>query len=309
MQIESLKLFCDAVRFRSFSKAAEESGVTQSTASQAVHGLEERLGVTLIDRSQRPWQLTNEGNVFHEGCRQIVDRYFELESQVRSLKAKTRPVVRVASIYSVGLRHMTHYVQRFAELHPGVDVHLDYLRPDRVYESLRADGADLGIVSFPQGDRDIAVIPWRMEPMALACPPDHPLAKAREVKIPRLTGEKFISFDKDLTIRAAIDRYLKRNGAQVETALEFDNIEAIKQAVEIGTGVSILPRPTLDKEVRGGSLAAVQLSPGFSRPLGILQRRGKKFNPHVAQFVELLKTDEGKNRRVSVKSKALVIGK
>ena len=69
----------------SFSRAAELNGVSQSNASQVVHQLEERLGVQLIDRSKRPFVLTPEGQRFHEGARVIVQRYDDLEREVRSL--------------------------------------------------------------------------------------------------------------------------------------------------------------------------------------------------------------------------------
>jgi len=64
MHLKSLKVFCDVVSRRSFSRAADENGISQSGASQVVHQLEERLGVRLIDRSKRPFVLTPEGQTF-----------------------------------------------------------------------------------------------------------------------------------------------------------------------------------------------------------------------------------------------------
>ena len=94
MQIEALKTFCDIVRLRSFSRGAKENDVTQSAASLTVHQLEERLGATLIDRSQRPWKLTPEGKAFYEGCRAVVERYFETEAKVKNLHGEIGSVVR-----------------------------------------------------------------------------------------------------------------------------------------------------------------------------------------------------------------------
>jgi len=293
VQIEVLKLFCDVVRFHSFSRSAEENNITQSNASQAVQNLEERLGVKLIDRSLRPWKLTNEGKTFYEGCRTLVDRYYELEREVKNSHDETTSIVRVASIYSVGLRHMRYYVQKFSELHPKAHVALEYLHPERIYESVAQDQIDLGILSFPQPRRDIAVIPWKFEPMALACAPEHRLAHSREVDPSHLAGEKFVAFDRGLGIRSEIDRYLKQHGVEVQVTLEFDNIEFIKQAVEIGSGIALLPRPSLDREVAAGTLTAVPLSTkNLVRPLGIIHRRGKIFTPNVTRFVELLQNEK-----------------
>jgi DNA-binding transcriptional LysR family regulator len=293
MQIETLKVYCDVVRLRSFSRGAETNGMLQSAASQAVHALERQLGVTLIDRSRRPFELTPPGKQFYEGCRGILARYAELESTVRGAPGKGDELVRVAAIYSIGLGDMSQCIAAFTAQHPTIRVQIEYLHPDRVFERVLADEADFGIVSFPPARRELTVIPWRREPMVLACPREHPLAQFSAVNPRELTGVKFIAFDKGLGIRREVDRYLKRHGAAVEVALEFDNVEAIKRAVEVGAGVSLLPQPLLTREVRTGTLAAVALSGAeFFRPLGIIHRRGRKFGPNTRQFLELLQSNK-----------------
>src|SRR5437588_6087600 len=106
MQFEALKVFCDVVRCRSFSRAAKGNGVTQSAASQIVLQLEKRLEVQLIDRSTRPLQLTAQGQVYYEGCKKLVDHYLELmelEARIRNTQTEIDATVQVAAIYSVGL--------------------------------------------------------------------------------------------------------------------------------------------------------------------------------------------------------------
>ena len=176
MHIRWLKIFCDIVDLGSFSRAAEANGVSQSNASQVVHQLEERLGVQLIDRSKRPFVLTPEGQRFHEGARVIVQRYDDLEREVRSLHEAVAARLTVASIYSVGLAHMSRLPARV----PGrairkADVRLEYLHPHRVYEAVDSGQADLGLVSYPEESPSLAAIPWRTEPMVLVC---HPRASA-----------------------------------------------------------------------------------------------------------------------------------
>ena len=120
MQLESLKIFCDVVRWASFSRGAAENGISQSSASQAVHQLEVRLGVKLIDRSKRPLVLTPQGKVYYEGCKDLVERYLELENRVKALEDEDTVVgtVGVAAIYSVGLHHMSRYVKTFERASP-----------------------------------------------------------------------------------------------------------------------------------------------------------------------------------------------
>src|SRR4051794_33136457 len=136
MQLESLKVFCDVARCRSFSQAAQANHLTQSAASQAVLQLEKHLGARLIDRSVRPLQLTPLGRRFYEGCRQLVEGYYALEASLRSAGAEVEATVEVAAIYSVGLGDMGKYVERFQAECPHARVHIDYLHPDRVHEKV-----------------------------------------------------------------------------------------------------------------------------------------------------------------------------
>ncbi len=291
MQIEALKMFCDAVRLHSFTAAAKECRVTQSTISQTVQQLENHLGLKLIERTTRPWKLSSEGKVFYDGCRQIIERYCELEMQVKSFHDTLSAVVHVACIYSVGFRMMNQYCKQFSEICPLAKVQLEYMHPSRIYECVRNEDVDIGIVSFPQSDRHLEVIPWQSETMVLACRPDHELAKRKEIALNRIAGNRFVGLDRDLGIRREVDRYLRHNGVDVNVVLEFDNIEAIKRAIEAGLGISILPQPTLENELKTKMLAAVRLNPGdFKRPLGIIHLRGKRFSPNLQRFVDMLKS-------------------
>lgn len=294
MRLKSLKIFCDIVDRHSFSRAAEANGVSQSKASQAVHQLEERLGVKLIDRSKRPFVLTPEGQRFHEGSRVIVQRYEDLEREVRSLHEAVAARLTVASIYSVGLAHMSGYLREFLAAHPQADVRLEYLHPHRVYEAVDSGQADLGLVSYPEESRSLAAIVWREEPMAVVCHPSHPLAQRSSIRLEALRGEPMVAFQTGLAIRERIDQVFADQGVEVEIALEFDNIETIKRAIEIGTGISLLPLPTVEGEISAGTLAAVSVAgQRLVRPLGIIHRRDRELSETASLFVELLKAHAG----------------
>jgi DNA-binding transcriptional LysR family regulator len=291
MHLRFLKIFCDIVDLGSFSRAAKLNSVSQSNASQVVHQLEERMGVKLIDRSKRPFVLTPEGKRFHEGSRVIVQRYDDLEREVRSLHEASAARLTIASIYSVGLAHMSGCMREFLAAHPKADVRLEYVHPHRVYEEVDQGHADLGLVSYPEVSPSLAALPWRTEPMVIVCSPHHPLASQREVSVEALAGEAFVAFQSGLKIREEIDRALGAQKVRVRVALEFDNIETIKRAIEIGAGVSLLPAPTIVRELESGSLAQVALKDmQLERALGIIHRRDRKLNETARQFIQLLQS-------------------
>jgi len=290
MHIKSLKVFCDVVVRKSFSLAAEVNEISQSNASQMVQQLEERLQVRLLDRSKRPFVLTPEGEIFYEGCRKIVQRYWALEEEVRTLHEEVAGRVSIASIYSVGLSHMTRFVREFMAKHPKANVHLQYQHPDRVYELVESGQVDLGLVSYAKGSKTLRALTWREEEMVLVCAPSHNLATRRVVKLEDLHGRDMVSFDDNLEIRRAIDRALSARRVETVVVMEFDNIEILKRAIELDAGISLLPRPTVEREVASGSLVAIPLADiRLVRPLGIIHARDKNLSKTARRFIQLLR--------------------
>jgi DNA-binding transcriptional LysR family regulator len=292
MQLRSIKVFCDIVRHRSFSRAADDNGISQSGASQVVHQIEGELGVKLIDRSKRPFVLTPEGETYFQGCRTMFERYQALEDQVRLLHHEVAGRVRVATIYSIGLHLMNRHMQRFMTDHPKANVRLEYLHPHRVYQSVEDDQADIGLVSYPRESRTIASVAWRDEPMVLACSPRHPFAERDGVVLEDLEGQDVVGFDSDLAIRRELDRALQARNIGVRVVMEFDNIETIKRAIEINAGVGLLPAPTVVAESDAGSLRTFPLDEGaLVRPLGVIYRRGRELSATAEQFIEMLRSE------------------
>jgi DNA-binding transcriptional LysR family regulator len=185
---------------------------------------------------------------------------------------------------------MSQYVDRFTTEHPHARVHVDYLHPDRVYEKVRDGTADFGLVSCPRHSRQWDIVPWREEMMVLVCSPAHPLAQLKSIRPQDLEGEKFIAYDRNLPIRRHIDRFLRKHKVAVALAFEFDNIENIKQAVEVSAGVALLPDITVRREVHSGTLVAVPLSgSGLVRPMAIIHRRHHKLSSTALRFLDMLR--------------------
>jgi DNA-binding transcriptional LysR family regulator len=160
-----------------------------------------------------------------------------------------------------------------------------------VYEVVDQGQVDLGLVSYPEESASLATIHWRTEPMVLACYPQHPLAKRESVALSMLRNEPFVAFQDGLKIRDEIDLALAQQKVSARVALAFDNIETIKRAIEIGSGVSLLPEPTIAREIEGRSLVGVPIEGvSLARPLGIIHRRDRKLSETAQQFIQLLQS-------------------
>jgi len=284
-----LKLFKDIASAGSVSRGAALNKISQSAASQYLQDLEGTLGTVLLDRTSRPLTLTDAGRCYLEFCRDVVRRYEQFQAELDEWKQKVEGRVHVACIYSVGLSELSHLEREFYRLHPETSVEVEYLRPEKVYEAVLADRADFGIVSYPESSRQLTVIPWRLEQMVLAASPYHPLAARNEVVPWDLEGIDFVAFDEDLPIRRNIDRFFREHHVQVNVTLHFDNLQMVKEAVALGSGVSILPARAMEAEVAQGRLFPVPLAaPELFRPVGIVHRRKKHFHGAAKAFLDLL---------------------
>jgi DNA-binding transcriptional LysR family regulator len=290
MQIESLKVFCDLAETESFTKAAQINEVTQSAVSQTISTLERQFKSLLIERSKKNFRLTPEGQVFYDCSKRILQSFDALHSKLQELEGIISGNIRVATIYSIGLHVLPPYLKRFLKEYPSVNVHVEYRRPNQVYEDVLGNVVDLGLVAYPARDAKLDIVALRKEPLVLICHPQNPLAKFDSLKFKALAGQKFVSFEQDIPTRKALDKLLKDQGVTVEHAMEFDNIETVKRAVEIDSGVAIVPQATISQEAAKQTLAAVRLEGGdFSRPLAAIYKKSRVLSPAMKQFIALLK--------------------
>ncbi|MBV9084917.1 MAG: LysR family transcriptional regulator [Acidobacteriaceae bacterium] len=277
---------------RSVSKGARLNGISQSAASQQIQDLEKELGTPLFDRRTRPLTVTPAGKLFVEYCRDVLRRRDEFQASLDRLNKEVTGTVRLAAIYSVGLSEMADIEARFGARFPDAELQISYLRPERVYDAVERDEADLGLVSYAESSRDVVALPWRNEEMVVAVAPAHRLAGRETVAPSALDGELFIGFDDDLPIQDHIERYFRDHKVSVETTLRFDNLQMIKEAVAHDAGISIMPRRVMNDDIAQGRLLALRLNPPeLYRPVRIVHRRRKVFNEVTAGLLALLQEE------------------
>ena len=292
MQIENFKIFADLVETKSFSKAAKLNGITQSAVSQQARSMERNFKTLMVDRSQKQFNLTREGQRIYEASKEILHVYEKLGSELQEMKKVISGTIRLSTIYSIGLHELPPYIKRFLQEYPSVNVRIEYRRSNLVYEDILHNAVDFGLVAFPQKTRQIEMLPFRNDRLVLITHPNHPLSKATEVDLKTLAGQKFIGFDPDIPTRKAVDQIFRENKLDITPVMEFDNIETVKRAVEIDHGIAIVPQATVQQEVRQGTLVAVPFKgKEFTRPLSVLYRKGRVLTPAMKKFIEMLSSE------------------
>ena len=227
-------MFCDVVETGSFSRAGQLSQVSQSAVSQQIRGLERRYMQQLLSRNARQVRVTPAGERLFRGCKDILTRFGEVESDLRDEGSEVSGTATVSTIYSVGLHELQAIQRELARTHPKVTLGIRHRRSEQVYEDVILGAAELGLVAYAQPRGSVEVIPFREDPLVVILPPTHSLLSRSKLPLATVAALPFIAFDRETPTGAGIERLFHEQGIELHPTMEMHNVESIKRAVEVG---------------------------------------------------------------------------
>ena len=292
MNCSGWKIFRDIILTKSFGKAAKLNFITQPAASIQLKKLEGELGVKLIHRSSRAVHVTAEGARVLPHIEELIQKCEALKHIAQKTDLRPKGDVRIATIHSVGLYELSPFMKESIRNYPDIQLHLQYRPSDVIYDLVRKNEIDLGIVAYPQASHKVCMTPFRSDEMVLVVPVYHRLAKRKRIRLSQIAGENFVAFDQGIPTGDKVRQLLKDRDVRVNVRMVNENIDTLKNAVEVGLGISIVPRKTVEKEIDRGILKAIGISDvRFRRPLGILTAEAYSLNPAAKVFLKLLIKD------------------
>jgi len=289
MHVENFKIFSDLVESESFSRAAKLNGITQSAVSQQLRAMEKHFSILIVDRSQKQFRLTREGQKLYETAKEILYLYEKLNSELQEMKKVISGTIHISTVYSIGLHELPPYVKAFLSKYPEVNIRVEYRRANNVYEDILTNSIDLGLIAYPQYHKQLEVLPFHDDILILVVSPDHPFAGKNNITLEEIADQKFIGFEPDIPTRKATDQIFKDEGIEMEPVMEFDNVETVKRAVEINAGIAILPQTTVTREEAQGLLKVIKFKNKiYKRPLALIHRKGRALTPAMKKLIDLL---------------------
>lgn len=292
MNLDTLKVFCDLAETKSFSKAAEVNGITQSAVSQQIRALELKYHVSLVERNRRACALTSEGRTFLEAARRIVETYLALGNDLRTSTSGIAGRIRVAAEFSIGLHELPPVIENFREKYPDVEIAVQYLPSPEVCDAVLASEADLGLVAYPHARPGLKFELFAEDELIVICHPEHHLAGRASIELTALTSENYIAFVPDIPALRFIERQLRKHHVELTPSGQFANVEIVKRAVAIKCGISLVPRNTVQAEVEAGIIVGIPLDGiRLERPLAIARRSSRARTNVVGAFVAALQRD------------------
>ncbi len=290
MELAQLRAFLEAAERGSFRRAAEALFLTQPSLSARVHALEEELGVSLFHRMGRGVRLTEMGRAFLPYAERAMEALRQGRDVIDSARDASGGVLNMASARAIGTYTLPSILERFRLRYPNIKVHINIGRSSDVLQMVVDEEAQLGLARA-LSDPDVVTMRLYDEEIALATSPHHPFAIRGEASIYEVAQEPLILYDRESSYFVLINQVCRAAGISPRVEMTLDSIEATKHLVELGMGVSFLPRSGVRHELERGSLRLIPLTEGHqvSLPTAVMVRRAQHYSPAVLAFMDVLR--------------------
>jgi DNA-binding transcriptional LysR family regulator len=280
-----LQVFHTVARLLSFTKAAETLHMTQPAVTFQVRQLEEYFNTRLFDRTHNRISLTEAGARVFQYSDKIFELYGEMENAVREMTGEISGSLTIGASTTIAEYMLPALLGDFRAKYPDVSIHLKVSNTDGIVSMVENNTIDLGVVEAPVSNKNLVVDECRRDNLVAIVPPGHPKAGRKRITLDELLEYPFICREEGSGTREVIAEYMNTSpdcNACMNVAMELGSPEAVKGAVEAGMGISVVSNATIQKELRLGTLVAIELDPPLERPFSFVHQK-QKFRVRVME--------------------------
>jgi DNA-binding transcriptional LysR family regulator len=290
MNFHQLKAFYYAVKYGSYSAAAEALYITQPAVTKQIQQLQANYGVKLLNRFGKKMVPTDAGEVLYD----FADKIFQLESQaeesLRDFQQRKSGRLRIHASESFGAYYLPFIINPFIQKYPKIQISANIFPSQSVIENTIRLENDLGFISYPVEDKRLIVQEVLEDRLVLIVPPSHPLARGKILDPRKLDKQSIIMHEKGSATRDIVDEFIQKNRLSVFITLELSNNEAIKKAVEEGIGVSLISEHVVSEEVRRKKLKSILLNdPTLKRKFYLIYHKDKYVSQPLQMFFRMVR--------------------
>jgi len=282
-QLEYLLAIADC---RHFGEAAKKSAVSQPTLSLQIQTLEDALGAKLVDRNRNNVGLTPAGAAVAERSREILLQVDELMAAVQRERNNLGGLIRLGTAPTVGPYVLPRIVPRLHTEFPELRIYIREELPVRLTTLVAEGSIDLALLALPPHDDRLHVFEIAEESLLIGMARGHPLAALRTIPPQRLAGERFLTLGRGHRLYEEVDRLAARHGARVLKNYEGTSLDALRQMVALGMGLSVFPANYAASEISTDRSVVLRSLKGenLMRRLGFVWRPAAVRTP---DFLEL----------------------
>jgi DNA-binding transcriptional LysR family regulator len=293
MEDYKLKVFCTVAEVRSFSKASEIIHLTQPAVSSQIKVLEEFYGTKLFERTTNNISLTPGGEILYKYAKDILTLYADAEKNIGRLTGLVKGGIRLGACSTIGSYLLPRLMSQFHKKNPLMKFTLYVGNTRKVVDLLTSSGIDIGFVEGEVRSHKINSEKVLDDELHLVVSASHRWASQPGVPVSELESEPMVLREEGSGTRQSVERFLTKNGlnlGNINPAMVLESIEAIKEAVETGVGVSFLSMLAVGNEVRDGRIKIVGiLEDRLIREYSIIYRKKNVSTHAMEEFISFIK--------------------
>ncbi|VAW50299.1 Transcriptional regulator, LysR family [hydrothermal vent metagenome] len=272
-----LKIFHAVARLLNFTKAGEKLHMTQPAVTFQIRQLEDQFNTRLFDRTHNKVTLTEAGKQVYMYADRILKLYDEMNHSITEMTGDVSGGVALGASTTIAEYMLPLLIGEFKAKYPDVNISLKESNSEDIIAMVENNVVDLAIVEGSVNNKNLIVEQCRVDQLLVIMPNSHVLAKESMLHVKDILDHPFICRESGSGTQEAIGNYITQQNPDgiLNVCFELSSPEAIKGAVEAGMGISIVSRASIDKELRLGTLTAVELSPKLERPFSFVRQRYK----------------------------------
>jgi len=289
LSIRQLEVFVALIEHRSFTKAAHNLGLSQSTVSGHVADLERRLGALLVERDRGGVRTTAAGEALLRPAREVLRAEQSARVAVQQLAGLVEGALMVGGSTIPASYLLPAMLARFHAEHPGIALRLVAGDSGEIVEQIQNASLEVGVIGMKPEGKEFESFPVGEDRLLLVAVPDHPLAKGKRVTLEELRRHPIVQRETGSGTRAAVERAL--GDAALPVALEMGSTESLRAAVRAGIGPGFLSDLAIADDLEAGKLVEIPLQEfEVKRSFHLVARRATLLSPAARAFVELARS-------------------
>lgn len=275
--------------------AANELGLSQPAVTLQLRDLEATLGTQLFDRTSEGMRPTAAGMAVAEAAKAIEERLLVMSDEIDAIKGVRKGALRLG-VVSTAKYFAPGIMAAFMKQYPDVDVSLFVGNRAETIASLNNHSVDVALMGRPPRELPVRAASFGEHPLVFVAPPDHPLAKQKQISKERIGQEKFLVRERGSGTRISLEIFLGELPGRIdELGTELDSNETIKQAVMAGLGLAFISGHTIAQEVELGRLVVLDvLGTPIRRQWFSVTRADRALSPSMVAFEAFLSNDGGR---------------
>ena len=299
LNFNHLYYFYAVAKAGSFSEAARELNVSQSSISVQIRQFENYLGHTLFNRLKKGVERTESGEVVFQFAEEIFHDVDRIWDDLEAMERQVKGTLSIGTINCFGIYTLPGVLKEFTGRFPEVKVAVQFAAPRQLAEMLQSGKVDIAVVNSSRRYGGLTGVALREMKMFLVAPPDHPLASLETVNPRELENHPFIGYEEGSETRMMMDAFFRRMSLSVEYALESSNVATVKHMVMAGLGLSVLPETAVGDEIRDGRLVRIDVQGLYmAQRITLYYKTNRTLTPTRREFLKFIQSTLGAEREL-----------